>query len=642
MQYETTEKQNEVLSCILAQEPISFFFDSKAKTASFNMERREISMPLFKENVPSYVIDHFIIHEISHALETDKNVFDKAVENNLLDEFNVIEDFRIENIASMKYKGFQNLRNVSYRYLHQVLDFFGLGSLTNHIDIENYSFLERINVFYKCGHIIDVEFSDEEKEILNEIEACETSSDVFDICNKYFDTEDFSILNYGNERSISCEVENYNEESYEGSSLVVDRPNAAKTNLYEDLLLNTDKKIKICNFDINKTGTNKFLCSVENFHPDQSDRAFDILKFYSRDYIKDDKLFMDQEKACRKFSVNASNIFLAKMKAHNISRTRMSKTGILDPQSLFKYKTDTDLFKTKEITRNGKNHGVCCFLDFSGSMQGSKIMMLLKQVANLVMFCERLDLPYQIWSHANRSSGYCGGWIRDHNNLRSADPVLIISSDFNKKDRDDILDKLIYRSINSIINVAKYGTEIAATMYHCLKWVSEFKNKHKIECMHTIVMTDGQDTIPSEWESSDFISCNDKILYEKIPQNVRYSGEQSNYRYDRGSYIDVISRLYNHYINSPVSYLQFGSGGNTLAENVLKKRKIGKSITTYTGMYGIKRGFLFNVPRITKDYDEKINDAESSKKLATLLAKRNISDGMFINIFASAIADEGF
>ena len=87
----------------LASENISFSFDNKAETASFDVENRHLVMPVWQasETVQSMLVAHEISHALWTPYEQSKALFDQAEKDGyvipLLQRIaNVIEDVRIE------------------------------------------------------------------------------------------------------------------------------------------------------------------------------------------------------------------------------------------------------------------------------------------------------------------------------------------------------------------------------------------------------------------------------------------------------------------------------------------------------------------------------------------------------------------
>ena len=84
------------------------------------------------------------------------------------------------------------------------------------------------------------------------------------------------------------------------------------------------------------------------------------------------------------------------------SRTKQDKSGIIDPLKLHSYKYNDDIFKRMAITPDGKNHGMMMFIDWSGSMQ-DKMTATIHQLMNLTMFCQKVNIPFEVYAFSNDS-----------------------------------------------------------------------------------------------------------------------------------------------------------------------------------------------------------------------------------------------
>ena len=92
--------------------------------------------------------------------------------------------------------------------------------------------------------------------------------------------------------------------------------------------------------------------------------------------------------------------FECKKSAAAYARATTSRTGILDTAVLHTYKFNEDLFKKVSVVPDGKNHGLIFILDWSGSM--SNVMMdTIKQLFNLVWFCKKVNIPFEVYAFTN-------------------------------------------------------------------------------------------------------------------------------------------------------------------------------------------------------------------------------------------------
>ena len=94
-----------------------------------------------------------------------------------------------------------------------------------------------------------------------------------------------------------------------------------------------------------------------------------------------------------------------KKAASAYSRTQQDKSGIVDPLKLHSYKYNDDIFKRMAVTPDGKNHGMMMFIDWSGSMH-DKITPTIHQLMNLTMFCQKVNIPFEVYAFSNDGRAY--------------------------------------------------------------------------------------------------------------------------------------------------------------------------------------------------------------------------------------------
>ena len=162
----------ESLAKLLAQEDL-IVENRPVETAQFNVETRVLTLPIW-EHDQAEVIDSLIAHEVGHALYTP-NEWDFLAEVPM--QFvNCIEDVRIEKLMKRRYEGIPKTFYRGYKVLADQ-DFFQIQDK----DIDLLNFIDRINLQYKIGNFVDVDFSDEEKPFLAKCDALETFEDVIEL-----------------------------------------------------------------------------------------------------------------------------------------------------------------------------------------------------------------------------------------------------------------------------------------------------------------------------------------------------------------------------------------------------------------------------------------------------------------------------
>lgn len=179
------------LAKLLATENLTVVHNSSARTASFDTEKRVLTLPVWM-NMTADVYDLLTGHEVGHALYTDSKELTeglKALHSKLYpnDDFdtsrsarvlhqvvNVVEDPRIEKLTKRRYPGIKAPFNRGYKILWEQGLFGAADQNVSHL-----SLTDRINLHFKVGTYISVPFSAEERVFVTMVENAETMDDVF-------------------------------------------------------------------------------------------------------------------------------------------------------------------------------------------------------------------------------------------------------------------------------------------------------------------------------------------------------------------------------------------------------------------------------------------------------------------------------
>ena len=149
----------------------------KVETASFNVDTRVLVLPSWRVE-SNNVYDLLVSHEVGHALYTpNRNWIAEDKYRSTPHQFvNIIEDVRIEKLMKRKYAGLSKTFYRGYNILNDD-DFFCIGE----DDLSTYSFPDRINLHFKIGAFLNIQFSPAEKVILDKISKAETFDEVLDL-----------------------------------------------------------------------------------------------------------------------------------------------------------------------------------------------------------------------------------------------------------------------------------------------------------------------------------------------------------------------------------------------------------------------------------------------------------------------------
>jgi hypothetical protein len=198
-----------------------------------------------------------------------------------------------------------------------------------------------------------------------------------------------------------------------------------------------------------------------------------------------------------------SQQFEMRKNAAQYSRTRTSRTGILDTNKLHQYRTSNSLFKSAEIITKGKNHGMMMFIDMSGSMSSS-IRNVIEQTLIMVAFCKRVRIPFEVYGFSDCPHDF----PRD---MDATKPQFVISSNINSLDISpsnfhlkqfftDTMSVDQYRKMFGLMCAVierKFelylgGTPLSETIIVSRTLIDNFRARTNVENMNVIHLTDGE------------------------------------------------------------------------------------------------------------------------------------------------------
>ena len=151
----------------------------KVQTAEFNVQTRVLTLPMW-EKASNGVIDMLVGHEVGHALYTPDTEWWK--EYKIPQQFvNVVEDARIEKLIKRRYEG---LNKTFYNAYHELSDkdFFDIENK----DMSDFNLADRVNLYFKIGHFVDIDFNTEENFLVSKIELAETFEEVLVLAKELY------------------------------------------------------------------------------------------------------------------------------------------------------------------------------------------------------------------------------------------------------------------------------------------------------------------------------------------------------------------------------------------------------------------------------------------------------------------------
>ena len=610
-------KDKSTLVKLLAEEDVSVSYQ-KVSTASFNIETREVTLPIWKDKSEG-VMDMMSLHEVGHALYTPMDLIDKGKEKEVSHSFlNVLEDVRIEKMIQDKYLGSKKVFKKAYKELISK-DFFGVKDK----DLSKLNLIDRINMHYK--NVPNVPFDDDELEWVEKSNKTKTPDDVVNLAvemqeyMKNSEKENESDEEFELESTMPSDdntEDNNTEDSTEEkssdfvSSMLDEKEdetpksnNATSEKVEEDKEPTEETEEKT----FSKGSEGKDKSSIEattdtNYQKKQYQAVdknasrinyLNIPKVNLKNAIVDYKVINDELNEHYKRYVIKNNQYLKwweytkkelakykndqkstisymvkefemKKSADLYKRSTVSRTGSLNMDKLHSYAYNEDIFLKMNVEPSATNHGLVMFIDWSGSMTDN-FKNTIKQTLNLVWFCERINIPFEVYGFTNgygkRDDTNKNLFIqeRKHNDLIINDLTLLnlLSSRSNKKEMLDGLNNLYAMGnyydkynkryswkeqesmgyeINMHDNYQLYSTPLNQSIIVAMDLIPKFKKDNGLQKVHTVFLTDGASN-----------SINDKYAYKESGTDRYGKWESGIHREDIYSEFgyddDVITRV---------------------------------------------------------------------------------------------------
>ena len=528
------QEQRSMLAKLMATEDISVEH-AHVQTAMFHPTERTLYLPIW-DDVSKDVYDLLVGHEVSHALHTSTedvvDICERIDADNVdtvKDFLNVIEDARIEKKIKRKYNGLRRSFRNGYAELFEN-DWFGTeGRL-----LDSYQFIDRINLHFKLGSLMDIPFSNEELPYLSRISDAETFDEVFDITKELYNK---AKVEKEEEQKIPVPSSDDGDSGVEED----DTPTSGEQESDETVCTEDDDE----GFDVEgnttqsvaRSETQQEMENALNRLIDENQEGLQYAKIPDVDadpYIVrfdewSDKVMKAFEKSTRRFSneceptdwISEKNSQFKKFKmdstrvvnylakefemkknAQQHARALTSRTGVLDVNKIHSYKFNEDLFKKITVVPDGKNHGLIFFVDWSGSMQGS-INPTLKQLLNLVWFCRKVNIPFEVFAFTDNSLAFEKDLEYNYKEndlmLGQIRLVQLISSTLNTTRFND--------ACRTIFMLAEGLTEMYWEVHPCMKLsstplneaiilsrdiIKKFQIGNQLELVNAVFLTDGQ------------------------------------------------------------------------------------------------------------------------------------------------------
>lgn len=525
-------------------------------TAYFDLNDRIVVLPIFKETMLPEVEDLLIGHEIGHALFTPQDGWHNAVKGKtrgFASFLNIVEDARIERMVKMRYPGMRKQFFLGYSYLLKN-EFFGDLKKKK---ISDFLLIDRINLFFKIGAQVSVEFKNqEEKDFVARVNDCKTWEEVVEIAQDLFafckeekalfnlpDSWSDTDLEEGNDHVPHRALEEGDEkkdeedEDEDEDERKISRAGGRGTGdarMDDDVESETDdsfsekiKELYVTDKGIKSTHYVELTTVNPNHYIVPHTTAKNLLEVTTHSDLQEELL--KERTTYKKFlEKNSSYInFMAKefelrKNAQQLAKAKTNKTGVLDNTKLFGYKFNEELFKSTTVVPGGKNHGMIVFLDWSGSMT-YHMTAAIEQTLILVAFCRKVNIPFRVYAFVSYLTGLDNTvesrpkrpWADRQRESKSYSPtpndamqlIEFFSDKMSFREYTDMVSTLmkqaeIYRpaarpgdvSIRGSSALHLSGTPLNDALYISRYIVDNFKKGYKLDSVNVIVVSDGSST----------------------------------------------------------------------------------------------------------------------------------------------------
>ena len=548
----STVNAAEIYAKLLATENISVI-RARVSTASFDIKNRVLTLPQWKDMSP--IVEGMLIgHEVGHALYTTDEYIDPIKDDPKMRQYlNILEDVRIEKLMKRKYPGIRKTMNLGYQELNDK-DFFGVKKIQN---LSTLSLIDRINLYFKAGFSCGVKFTAEEKAFVNKVEHTETIEDVVQLAKEVYDFSKTQAIQRKKKAMEDNpddrkEIEESIADEMEEDEYAMLETEYGET---EDGILDSDDTSDKSDVDIRKymAGKSEPEKSVEEKIEEEVEKEIEAkteqtfteklieLADESTEYVYyqlDENHIIDpvipfkriiaetvevdssytavDHKQLDQFKLESSRVvnylikeFEMRKSAQLYKRAQTSKIGSLDMTKVWAYKLNDDLFKRVTVLPKGKNHGMIFLLDWSGSMD-HVISDTIQQVVNLAMFCNRAQIPYQVFAFTTQYDKFQGEY--DYEKMRAKRTEFLSKKNLLGNGVNDSFSLL--ELFSSKMSTAEFNTMVRRThkiwdfmrckgynmggtplneaLSYILDYLPKFSKAHGIEKMSLITLTDGE------------------------------------------------------------------------------------------------------------------------------------------------------
>ena len=573
-------KHKSTLAKLLAKENITVQYGNY-QTAWFDIKNRILGIPLWKD-MGKDVADLFIGHEVGHALFTPYEGWHDSpekLEGCPRSYINVVEDARIERHIKEAYVGLVAPMARGYKKLFDD-DFFGVdqdidwdevklidkinlkAKVGAHLDVpmsdEELVFYNRSMKTETFDEVLDLvrdilAYTKENQEELmtpppmgsqeQETEGQQQEDDMGPQGHDDMETQNEQTKDTGNQQQDAIdETDEEGNDSAKGDPSKSDddadnQGNVEEQKPSEEDVSETDEAFRRKEhtlLDIEENGLqtligNEFSKPVRDAvitpYAELAKVRAKKMKEYD-EVVYDNMLKIDEHR--EEFKVYLKEVkknvnfavkeFEMRKAAFRYTRAQTAKTGSIDVNRLWSYKTNDDIFARVTKLADAKNHGMMMMIDYSGSMADC-MTNVMDQLLHLVVFCKAVNIPFDVYGFTN-SNPKLNKWSypEDGDDLDEGFDIAqieseihhgglslpqVVASTLKKKDYDDALFHIYLRKVlakNSWAYYERYvlapqeeygSTPLNQSLVMAHRMVDKFKRANNIDNMNFVVISDG-------------------------------------------------------------------------------------------------------------------------------------------------------
>lgn len=555
----TNIQSKSILARLLADEDLSVRHDMAAPTAAFDLQTRTLILPVW-ENMSASLYDMLVGHEVAHALYTPSDRWQNDIQSIATDYglpygtvqqyANIVEDARIERAIKAKFPGLR--RDFLSAYVDLMgRDLFDLKGRS----IADLPLIDRINLEFKVGLHAgqQIPFDAAESVWVDRVSKAGSWEDVLDIVtdmlreiigngeNTESDSSSDTESSDGDEQNTQPQggegdKGESDEDSGQGSGSAADEGEepAADSSSDSDSDGGQDEaQSQTASQSVPESITDDAFGKVVDHlrvdnpssytHDDMDLPEIDmnaVLIDWQQIHRELNKAWLgDANKGrcdvrAREFIAHSKPVVNVLVKAFEMRksadaarRVQIHKSGVLDTVKMMNYKWSEDIFRRTSTVRDGKNHGLVMFLDWSGSMADS-LIETIEQLIQLSMFCRKVNIPFEVYAFSSMAPALFGKGSSsykntndNHNYYPNFTLLNFLSSKMNRQQFDAALLNVYalamandYDSDIRLYGSRNFGlgsTPLNEALLAAMTIVPEFQKANRIQVVNTVFLTDG-------------------------------------------------------------------------------------------------------------------------------------------------------